>query len=127
MTVKPPPVTAPASTAYFNCGQRPSTWLARKVIAALSLKDVRMVAPMNSGHSLRLEMIGAEPPALEAAVDDQSGEEESDQHGAAQVDFILVVGGGLREREEEQEAADEQRRIVGERHGPGHEGEVGDA
>src|SRR5690606_5554280 len=57
MTVRPPPVTAPASTAYLSEGPRPSTWLARKVIAALSLKDVRMVEPMNKGHSVRLEMI----------------------------------------------------------------------
>src|SRR5687768_10078719 len=48
MTVRPPPVTAPATTAYFISGVRLGTSEARYVMAALSLKAVRTVAPQKS-------------------------------------------------------------------------------
>src|ERR1035437_6289423 len=58
MTVRPPPVTAPDSTAYLSAGVRPPAWAASRVMAALSLNDVRIVAPVKSAHSPRCEMMG---------------------------------------------------------------------
>ena len=71
ITVRPPPVTAPATTAYSNprasaraapvletqlsatriSGLKAGTCEARNVIAALSLNAVKTVAPMNNGTS----------------------------------------------------------------------------
>ena len=44
ITVNPPPVTAPATTAYFAVMENSGTKVLRKVIAALSLNAVRTVA-----------------------------------------------------------------------------------
>jgi len=44
ITVSPPPVTAAAITTYLNASENPGTRDARYVIAALSLKAVRIVA-----------------------------------------------------------------------------------
>ncbi len=67
---------------------------------------------------------GADPPLLEAAVDDEAGEEESDEDGGAELEGVLVVLGDFVEGEEEEEAADEEGGVVGVKDGPGHEGEV---
>src|SRR5574340_383031 len=45
MMVKPPPVTAPATSAYLNPSDSPSTSEPRYVSAALSVKAVRTAAP----------------------------------------------------------------------------------
>ena len=45
MTVRPPPVTAPATREYWNSGLVPSSKEPRYVSAALSVNAVRNVAP----------------------------------------------------------------------------------
>ena len=44
ITVSPPPVTAPATTAYLEASLKFGTKVARYVIAALSLNAVNIVA-----------------------------------------------------------------------------------
>lgn len=69
ITVRPPPVTAPATTAYCNAlaysASAANLWSnagtcdARKVIAALSLNAVNKVEPINNGISPSIERTGA--------------------------------------------------------------------
>src|SRR5207248_2049430 len=59
ITVRPPPATAPARTAYLKASLKPGTSEARYVMAALSLKAVRATAPKNNGISLRRLRTGA--------------------------------------------------------------------
>ena len=64
ITVNPPPVTAPATTAYLNRSAerlsilKSGTCEAKKVIAALSLKAVNITDPMKSVVSLRADKTG---------------------------------------------------------------------
>ena len=51
ITVNPPPVTAPATTAYFAVMENSGTKVLRKVIAALSLNAVRTIAVSINGKS----------------------------------------------------------------------------
>ena len=46
---------------------------------------------------------GRDPPPLQAAVNDQPGQEEAHEERRLQVEGALVVRGGLGEAEEEQE------------------------
>ena len=48
ITVKPPPVTAPETTAYLNSSEIPSTSDAKYVKAALSVIAVKAVAKSNA-------------------------------------------------------------------------------
>src|SRR6266403_1877239 len=59
ITVRPPPATAPATTAYRAAAPRPGTSEARYVIAALSFTVVRAMAPKKRGSSWRLPSTGA--------------------------------------------------------------------
>src|SRR5512138_3716466 len=45
ITVRPPPVTAPATIEYLKASETPSTWEPRYVRAALSVMAVSSVAP----------------------------------------------------------------------------------
>jgi len=64
ITVNPPPVTAPATTAYLNFSAviesilKLGTCEAKKVIAALSLNAVNTTEPMNSAVSLNADKTG---------------------------------------------------------------------
>src|SRR4029077_9223070 len=58
ITVSPPPVTAPAITTYLSASENPGTRDARYVIAALSLKAVRIVAASINGHLLKVPRTG---------------------------------------------------------------------
>src|SRR4051812_5460296 len=53
MTVKPPPATAPATSAYLNPGVTSGTNEPRYVSAALSVNAVSAVAPRNRLVSVR--------------------------------------------------------------------------
>ena len=58
MTVRPPPATAPATSAYFEGSLRPSTREPRYVSAALSVIAVRPVALRNRGRLPMVPMVG---------------------------------------------------------------------
>src|SRR5215475_13596958 len=58
ITVKPPPATAPATTAYFSDSRKSGTSDARYVIAALSLKAVSVTAPKKRETSSRPLSVG---------------------------------------------------------------------
>ncbi len=59
ITVNPPPVTAPATTAYFAEIAKSGTKVLKYVIAALSLNAVSTVAITISGKSPREPKTGA--------------------------------------------------------------------
>ena len=58
ITVNPPPVTAPATNAYFDSSLKPGTRLPRYVSAALSVTAVRAVEPRNKGRLSNLARSG---------------------------------------------------------------------
>lgn len=58
ITVKPPPVIAPAITAYLSEEDKSGTTVAKCVMAALSLNAVKIVAPIIIGNSVRLPSTG---------------------------------------------------------------------
>ena len=59
ITVRPPPVTAPATTAYLAEMEKSGTKVLQYVIAALSLKAVNKVAASIKGRSPREPKTGA--------------------------------------------------------------------
>jgi hypothetical protein len=59
ITVRPPPTTAPSTTATFSSSPRFGTSVARYVMRALSLNAVSTADPMKSGASDRLLSTGA--------------------------------------------------------------------
>ena len=65
-----------------------------------------------------------DPPALDASVRDEAGQEEAHEQGRLEVDPVLVVFGDGGEPEEEEESPDEERRMVGIDDGPSHEQDV---
>ncbi len=125
MTVRPPPVTAPATTACFNASVNPGASVARYVIAALSLKLVRIVSNQtNRGTRPRLLGTGFDPPSLQPAVNDQARKKETDEKRRPEIEFLLIVGRGLGKRQKEQKASDEKRRAVRDEHDKRHEGDL---
>ena len=79
MTVKPPPVTAPATSAWRSGSAVPPPGVLRWVCAALSVMAVSAVVPKEQGISPRLWMRGFQPVTLERAQCDQAREEKSHQ------------------------------------------------
>jgi hypothetical protein len=65
-----------------------------------------------------------DPPTLEAAVGDQSGQEKADKERRLQLDFILVVAGRHGEGDEEEEPGHEECGVMESQHSPGDKAEM---
>ena len=85
ITGSPPPVTAPSTTANLRLSSRFGTSVARYVISALSLNAVSSVAPTKSGSSGQTREHRCDPPSLQSAVDDQTGQKKADQQRRLEV------------------------------------------
>ena len=100
--VNPPPVTAPATTAYLRLSVNPGTRVLRYVIAALSLKAVSIVAPAINVTSFRLPSTGAIHQACTPPVDDKSRKKEANKNRRLQKNAVLILRRNLRESQKEE-------------------------
>lgn len=124
MMVRPPPVTAPATIAYLNSAAPPLDQ--RGQIGQRRIVGNRRQANGQIKQERRLDtdQRRLQPPLLQAAKHDQTGQKEGDQQAFAQDQTILIALVGFGIAEEEQEQAHEDCRVVGEQDNCDEKGEV---